>query len=112
MYDRIASNVRKTWLLIFLFVLLVTAIGAFIGYYFDYGPIIPAVAVVVAILLSWGGYFKADKIALSASRAQPADPKTYNQLHNIVEGLSIAAGVPKPRVYIVQDESPNAFATG
>ncbi|MGH2736140.1 MAG: M48 family metalloprotease [Actinomycetota bacterium] len=112
MYSRIASNVRKTWLLIFLFVVLVAAVGAFIGYYFDYGPIIPVIAVTFAILMSWGSYFKADKIALSASRAQPADPTTYNQLHNIVEGLSIAAGIPKPGVYVVQDEAPNAFATG
>jgi heat shock protein HtpX len=57
-------------------------------------------------------YWKSDSVALSVSRAQPADPVEYARLHNIVEGLCIAAGLPKPRVYIVDDTAPNAFATG
>jgi heat shock protein HtpX len=62
--------------------------------------------------MTWGSYFSSDKIALSMSHAKPADPEHYAQLHNIVEGLSIAAGIPKPRVYVVEDSAPNAFATG
>ncbi|MGI8709169.1 MAG: M48 family metalloprotease [Actinomycetota bacterium] len=112
MYERISSNVRKSWALIFVFVLLVSAIGWFFGLYTDTGFWPLGIAVAIAIAMSWGSYFASDRIALSMSRAQPADPHEYLQLHNIVEGLSIAAGIPKPRVFVVQDDAPNAFATG
>jgi heat shock protein HtpX len=111
MYERVASNVRKTWLLIAIFVLLVVGVGFFLGYYTNIWWA-PAAAVIFAILMTWGSYFSSDKIALSVSRAKPAEGTRYNQLHNIVEGLSIAAGLPKPRVYVVEDQAPNAFATG
>ncbi|HEV3473383.1 MAG TPA: M48 family metalloprotease [Actinomycetota bacterium] len=112
MYDRIASNVRKTWLLIIVFVALVVAIGWFFGEFIGIGWWGLSGAVVFAVLMTWGSYFASDRIALAMSRAQPADPTQHAQLHNIVEGLSIAAGMPKPRVYVVQDDAPNAFATG
>lgn len=57
-------------------------------------------------------YWNSDKVALKLSRAQPADPQTYVRLHNLVEGLCIAGGIPKPRLYVVDDPAPNAFATG
>jgi heat shock protein HtpX len=69
-------------------------------------------ALAIAIALSFGAYWKSDSVALAMSRARPADPVEYARLHNIVEGLCIAAGLPKPRVYIVDDAAPNAFATG
>ncbi|MDQ5815631.1 MAG: M48 family metallopeptidase [Actinomycetota bacterium] len=112
MYERISSNVRRSWALIIVFVLLVSAIGWFFGLYTDTGFWPLGIAVGIAIAMSWGSYFASDRIALSMSRAQPADPQEYPQLHNIVEGLSIAAGIPKPRVFVVQDDAPNAFATG
>lgn len=112
MYQRIQSNVRKTWLLIFVFVLLVVAIGFVFGYMTDTGPLGPAVAVLFAVGMSWGSYYNSDKLALRASHAVPADPQRYNQLHNLVEGMAIASGMPKPGVYVVEDEAPNAFATG
>ena len=112
MYQRIQSNVRKTWLLIFVFILLVGLIGLAFGYLTDTGPIGPAIAILVAIAMSWGSYYNSDKIALRASRAIEADPVRYKQLHNLVEGMAIASGMPKPRVYVVEDEAPNAFATG
>lgn len=112
MYERIASNVRKTWMLIFVFVAFVLLIGWFFGYFLDIGWWGLAGAVTFAILMTWGSYFASDRIALAMSRAQPADPAQYGQLHNIVEGLCIAAGMPKPRVYVVEDDAPNAFATG
>jgi len=111
-YQRIQSNVRKTWLLIFVFILLVGLIGIVFGYITETGPIGPAIAIVVAIGLSWGSYYNSDKIALRASRAVEADPARYKQLHNLVEGMAIASGMPKPRVYVVEDDAPNAFATG
>jgi heat shock protein HtpX len=96
----------------FLFVLLVAAIAWVVSYWTGWGPYGVAVAAVIAILMAWGSYFSSDKIALSMSRAKPADETEYAQLHNIVDGLAIAAGITKPRVYIVEDPAPNAFATG
>ena len=112
MYQRIQSNVRKTWLLIFVFVLITVAMGFVFGYMTDTGPIGPGIAVLVAVGMSWGSYFNSDKIALRVSHAVEADPVRYKQLHNLIEGMTIASGLPKPRVYVVEDEAPNAFATG
>jgi heat shock protein HtpX len=112
MYNRIASNVRTTWLLILGFTLLTIAVGFAFAYLTETGWIGPIIAVVVAIAMSWVSYFNADKIALRASHAQPAEREGYPQLYNVVEGLSIAAGIPMPRLYIVDDDAPNAFATG
>lgn len=112
MYERISSNVRKTWLLIAFFVVFVGVIGFFFGYFTNLGYWGLVGAVIFAILMTWGSYFSSDKIALSMSHAKPADETEYNQLHNIVEGLTLAAGMPKPRVYVIEDGAPNAFATG
>jgi heat shock protein HtpX len=112
LYERIASNVRRTWLLIGLFVVFIALIGWFFGALTGYGFWGLGIAMFIAIAMTWGSYFSSDKIALAMSRAKPADPNEYRQLHNIIEGLSIAAGLPKPRVYVVEDQAPNAFATG
>ncbi len=70
------------------------------------------IAVGFAALTTFGAYWKSDAIALAMSRAKPADPIEHARLHNLVEGLCIAGGLPKPRVYVVEDAAPNAFATG
>lgn len=77
-----------------------------------FSPTILVIALVLAGIGAWASYFKSDQIALSSARAVPADPATYRRLHNLVEGLCIAAGLPKPALYIVHDDAPNAFATG
>ncbi|HYI45398.1 MAG TPA: M48 family metalloprotease [Actinomycetota bacterium] len=113
LYDRIASNVRKTWLLIFVFLVFVLAIGYVFGEYVGIGFWGMGGAAILAVFMTWGSYFSSDKIALAMSKAQPAgDDPRYAQLHNLVEGLSLAAGMPKPKVYVVDDTAPNAFATG
>jgi heat shock protein HtpX len=112
LYERISSNVRKSWMLIIGFLLFVVLIGFIVGYFLNWGFWGVGIAAVIAIAMSWFSYFSSDSIALSMSRAKPADPNQYQQLHNIVEGLSIAAGIPKPGVYVVEDQAPNAFATG
>jgi heat shock protein HtpX len=71
-----------------------------------------AVALVVAAVGTGVAYWKSDSIALAMSHARPADPTTHARLHNLVEGLCIAAGLPKPRIYVIEDDAPNAFATG
>ena len=93
--------------------MVVTAtITAIVLYVFDFGWSAVVIAVVVALLLTWGSYWKSDKIALAVSRAQPAPPEEYARYHNLVEGLCIASGLPMPSLYVVEDPAPNAFATG
>jgi heat shock protein HtpX len=112
MYERVASNVRKSWLLILIFVALIAAIGYVIGLYTGYGYYPVVIAVLLSVALTWGSWYASDRIALSMSRAKPADEVEYRQLHNVVEEVSIGSGVPKPRVYVIDDDAPNAFATG
>jgi heat shock protein HtpX len=111
-YDQVAQNKRRSILLVAAFVVLVTAVGAALNLLIGNGVAFVLVALVVAGGTAALSYWKADAIALRVSRAQPATVEEYPRLHNIIEGLCIAAGLPKPRVYIVDDESPNAFATG
>ena len=87
----------------------------FIGWAFSYilqAPGILYFAVIFAVLMNVFSYWYSDKIVLKISGAQPADEREYRELHNIVENLAITAGLPKPRVYIITDPAPNAFATG
>src|SRR4051812_12974642 len=113
MYEQIAQNKRRTAYLIIGFVVLVAAVGAAVNLVVLRGG---AIGVVIAVIVSGGlafaSYWKSDAVALRVSRAEPADPNTYKRLYNIVEGLCIASGLPMPRIYIVHDAAPNAFATG
>ena len=70
------------------------------------------IALVIAGIGAFTAYWKSDSVALRMSHAVPADPEQYARLHNVVEGLCIAGGLPKPRVYVIDDSAPNAFATG
>src|SRR5512141_1849339 len=112
MYEQIARNKRRTFVMLAAFVLLIAAVAIALGFFFKAGVAIVPIAIVIALAMAWTSYFASDRIALAASRAKPADGPEYARLHNLVEGLCIAAGLPKPRVYIVDDPAPNAFATG
>jgi heat shock protein HtpX len=112
LHERVSRNIRKSWMLISVFVVLVGAVGWVFGEFTGFGPWGLVIAVLFAIAMSWGSYFASDRIALSMSRAVPADEVADRQLHNLVEGLALGAGLPKPRVFIVEDQAPNAFATG
>jgi heat shock protein HtpX len=111
-YQQIASNKRRSMALIFGFVVLVVLVGVAIGYLIGGGPTASVIALVIAAVMAFTSYWKSDSIALKVSRAVPADPTTYQRLHNLVEGLCIAGGLPKPQVYVINDPAPNAFATG
>jgi heat shock protein HtpX len=111
-YEQIASNRRRTWLLIAGAVILLGAVGYALGLIWQSGPAGLVIALVVAIALSIGSYAYGDRVVLASTRARPVIPDEQPRLHNIVEGLSIAAGIPKPRVYVVPEVAPNAFATG
>jgi heat shock protein HtpX len=113
MFELIRANKRRSVLLIVGFVALLSLVGAAVGALVGgYGLPGTIVALLLSGLTAFASYWKADTIALAVSRAKPADPQQYQRLHNLVEGLCIAAGLPKPRVYIVDDPAPNAFATG
>ena len=92
--------------------ILVLLVGWAIQLLFGFGFAGVLVALVFAGGVSAVGYWKSDSIALAMSHARPADPTAHARLHNLVEGLCIAAGLPKPRVYVIEDDAPNAFATG
>lgn len=113
MYDQVTANKRRSWLLVAGFVVFVALIAAVFIYLIGYGgPFGVVAALLFAGLMSFVSYWKSDAVALRVSRAKPAPVEEYARLHNIVEGLCIASGLPKPRLYIVDDPAPNAFATG
>ena len=112
MYEQIAKNKRRTFLLLFFFVALIATAALAFNFLLGFGAIGVVVAIVFAIAMAWGSYFYSDRVALAASRAKPAEGPEYQRYHNLVEGLCIAAGLPKPRLYVVDDPAPNAFATG
>ena len=112
MYDQVAANKRRSVLLIVAFIALVGAVVWAVDLLVGYGPVWVIVALVFAGGSSFLAYWKSDAVALAMSHARPADPVAHARLHNLVEGLCIAGGLPKPRVYVVEDSAPNAFATG
>jgi heat shock protein HtpX len=111
-YEQIASNRRKTFLLLFVAFALLGAVGYAIGLIYGAGWVGFAIAAAIAVVIQLFAYFSGDKLVLASARARQAAPEQEPRLHNIVEGLAIAAGVPKPRVYVVPEQAPNAFATG
>jgi heat shock protein HtpX len=112
MFELIRANRRRSVLLVAGFVAFLALVGAAIGALTGYGLWGTVIALVISAAIAFASYWKADAIALAVSRAHPADPAQYQRLHNLVEGLCIASGLPKPRIYIVDDPAPNAFATG
>jgi heat shock protein HtpX len=111
-FDQIASNKRRSAVLIASFVLIIGAVVWAINVLLGYGIAGLVVAFVFAGASSIVAYWKSDAVALAMSHARPADAVQYARLHNVVEGLCIAAGLPKPRIYVIDDPAPNAFATG
>ena len=112
MHEQIAANKRKSVLLVAGAFVFLGAVGWLLGYLFGTGITGIVVALVVAIVLSIGSYLYGDKIVLASTRARAVSGEDEPRLHNLVEGLAIAAGIPKPRVYVVPEQAPNAFATG
>jgi heat shock protein HtpX len=111
-YEQIAANKRKTVLLIFGAIVLLGAVGYVLGLWYGNGIYGLVGAVALAVVLSLGSFFGGDRLVLASTRAREVSPHDQPRLHNIVEGLSIAAGIPKPKVYLIPEQAPNAFATG
>ena len=113
MHEQIAANKRKTVLLFIAAIAFTALIGYAIGFLFFQGGVVGVVlATILAVALSLGSYFAGDRIVLASTGAREVTAEQEPRLHNIVEGIAIAAGVPKPRVYVVPEQAPNAFATG
>jgi len=110
-YTHQDANIRKTWILMTSFFLVVIFIGWVFSYIFANTAIL-FVAVIAAILMNIFAYWNSDKLVIMTSGAKEAPENSYRELHNIVENLAITAGLPKPRIYVVEDQAPNAFATG
>jgi heat shock protein HtpX len=111
LYTHQSQNVRKTWFLMTAFFVIIIAIGFVFARIYDNANILYAFFI-FSLLMNVYAYWNSDKVAIKLSGAVPADEERFRELHNIVENLSITAGLPKPKVYIINDDAPNAFATG
>ena len=111
LYAQAESNIRKTWFLITVFLILVILVGWVLSYIFE-SPIILYLAVIISVVMSFSSYWHSDKIILSMTKSKPIKKQDHPELYRIVENLSITAGLPMPKVYMIDDLSPNAFATG
>lgn len=111
LYTHQSSNIRRTWLLMTAFLVLVIAIGYAVSWYLG-NPSILYVSIIVALVMNIGSYWFSDKLVLSMTGARPVSRSEAPELWSVVENLSITAGLPMPKVYVVNDPAPNAFATG
>jgi heat shock protein HtpX len=112
MYDQIASNKRKSFFLLFIFILFIILLGYLLGEMYNAGYAGLAFAFVLAIVISLVSFYSGDKMVLAISRAKIVEKKDNPYLVNTVEGLAIAANLPPPKIYQIEDSAPNAFATG
>jgi heat shock protein HtpX len=112
MYEQISRNKWKSVALVAFFFAFIFVLTWFFEYVTGWGKGGLALAVLVAMGTAAVGYYSSDKIVLGISRAKPATKEEYPYLYNVVEGLAIAAGVPAPKCYVIEDTAPNAFAAG
>ena len=115
-YREIDRNRRRSWLLVAIVVVVLGALGGAIGYATGFGWLGVVLAVAVATALSIGSFFAGDALVMATSGAREIDranpPDQYRQLVNIVEEMRLAGGLPPPRIWVIDDSAPNAFATG
>ncbi len=110
-YSQIASNKKRSFLLLGVFLILVIIIGWGFSYYFN-NQVILIAAVIYSVLQALIGYYAGDKITLAISGAKEIKKEDNPTIYNLVENLTIATGLPLPKIYIINDSAPNAFATG
>ena len=111
LYKNQDLNIRKTWLLMAGFFVFVMMIGWFLSYYYQ-SPAILYIAVFISIFMNIFSYWNAHKMVLKIAGAKEVTRDEYFDLYNLVENLSITAGLPVPKIYVITDPVPNAFATG
>lgn len=111
MYKQIAENKRKTVLIIIAFVLVIGAISAIFAFVYR-DPMIAVWTILVSVIYALIQYYSASSIAMAMTGAKEITKKDNPRFYNVVENLSITTGLPMPKVYIIEDKAPNAFATG
>lgn len=111
LYTHQSKNITKTWLLMTVFLVIVIGLGWFFSYYYS-NPNILYIFVIFSIGMNIVSYWYSDKIVLGLAGAKEAKREEYFDLYTSVENLSITAGLPMPKVYVITDPAPNAFATG
>lgn len=111
-HSQIQSNKTKTWVVMIFFMTFLAFLAYLFGESGGYGISWAGMALIISGLMSLGGYYFGDKLVLKLSGAREADRKKDFDLYTVTENISIAAGIPKPKVYVIEDASPNAFATG
>lgn len=111
-YNQITSNKWKTWLIVAIFVVFITAVGYVFGRASGYGLSFAGIALIFAGLTSFGSYYYSDKLVLATTGARLVSKKEDPELYDVVENLSIGDGVPIPKIYLMDTDAPNAFATG
>jgi len=112
MFDEIRNNKIKSWVLAFFFIILIGFLGGAIGYFYNNIYVGLSLAIIFGIIYSMIAFRSGDKMILSMSGAKPVTKKEYPHLYHTVEGLSVAAGLPAPKAYVIDDTALNAFATG
>lgn len=112
MYNQITSNKRKSFLLIFLFISIILALGWFFGKLTDYGIGGLILALIISFSMTLVSYYQGDKIVLATSGAKPIAKEDNPYIYRIVENLCITAGLPTPKIYVIPDPAMNAFACG
>lgn len=113
MFEDITRNKIKSGFIVFCFFSIIALIIYYICMYFDLGIYSIIIAVIFSILSTWSSYYFSDKIVLRLNNARPATKEEYQQLVNILESLIVSSGVQyMPKLYVVEDKQPNAFATG
>lgn len=111
LYTQTESNIRKTWLYLTFFLLFIIGIAWIISYFLQ-EPVILYGAVIFSILMNFFSYWFSDKLVLAISGARLIEKKDNPELYRLVENLCITAGLPLPKIYIINESQPNAFATG
>lgn len=111
LYTNQSENITKTWILMSLFFVFVIFLGWFASYYFS-SPGIFYFAVIFSLLMNFVSYWNSASIVLTISGAKPASKQEYYDLYTLTENLAITAGLPMPKLYVIEDVVPNAFATG
>jgi len=112
MYNQIDSNKRRTWFLIIIFILVITALGWLFGYLTDYGPGVVVFAIIFSVVMALFGYYNGDKVALWSTNAKIVKHEENPYVYHLVENLCLTAGLPLPRIYLIDSPAINAFATG
>ncbi len=111
-YQQISSNQLKTWFIMAVFIALFSGLFYLIGWYMGDSQFFLILGLLISFGSAFFSYFYSDRVVLMTVQAKPATREEYFDFYTVTENLVIAAGIPMPRLYVIHDDAPNAFATG